>query len=109
MNRDIKLIRPKSKVDVNELLEEALEILSLNQKNLLVRVQNGMPLDGFQVRAVQDTIRSIALLRDVKLKEIELDKKLEELENEKTKQLSDDELIEKIKKLADSVEGKNAK
>lgn len=102
-----KFIRPRQDVNPSELLQEALEIISVNQKNLLMKVKSGQELKGHEMRIVHDTIKSIATLKEVQLKSLELEKKHKDMQQKALEDMTDDELKEELLKLAERAKGED--
>lgn len=98
MGKVSQIIRRK-KADPKEILDNSLILLSQHLKNLNWKVHSENGLNYNEIRSIVDTIKSIATLKDLQLKEIELDKRLKELESDKYKNMSIEELKNKIKKI----------
>ena len=102
--QQIDLVMPKKKVDPRQLLEDALEILNTNQKNMMSRLDySTKTLGKDDIAALVGVVRALATLKDVQLKEIELEKKLSELETAKLNKLSEAEFKEEILKIAEKI------
>lgn len=91
------MLRRREKVDPNKLLEDCMILLQQHILNLQIKAGgNNTELSMSEVKSIQETIKSLMTVADVKIKQIELEARIKALHKNSAAQLTDSQLKKEI-------------